>query len=102
MSSAGGMRLAAPPLDQGHLKKAKRLRQKELQMNREIRDTILNLLMCWIIFSIAYSNRDGRSFLIHKETMDAFIAPPNKNYPPHHQTENELPKFTEVGTYINS
>ncbi|XP_052217966.1 polycystic kidney disease 2-like 1 protein [Dreissena polymorpha] len=93
---SGGMRLAAPPLAKGHLKKAKRLRQKELQMNRAIRDTILNLLMCWIIFSIAYSNRDGRSYLIYKETMDAFIAPPNKNYPPPHQTEHELPKFTEI------
>ncbi|KAH3811363.1 hypothetical protein DPMN_139774 [Dreissena polymorpha] len=62
MSSAGGMRLAAPPLDMGHLKKAKRLRQKELQLNRAIRDTILNLLMCWIIYSIACSNRDGRSY----------------------------------------
>ncbi|KAH3739317.1 hypothetical protein DPMN_045967 [Dreissena polymorpha] len=102
MSSADVMRLAAPILDQKHLEKAKCLRQKELQMNRAIRDAILNILMFWIIFSIAYSNRDGRSYLIHKETMDAFIAPPKKNFPPPNQTKHDLPKFTEVGTYIHS
>lgn len=56
-------------------------------MKRAIRDTVVNLVICWILFSIAYSNRDGRSYLMHKEIMDALVDPPK---------ETKLPNFTKV------
>ncbi|WAQ96750.1 PK1L2-like protein [Mya arenaria] len=72
---SGGIRLPAPPLDEDQLSAARQMRQRELLMKRAFRDCITNLAICWILFSIAYSNRDSRSYLMHKETMEAFIQP---------------------------
>lgn len=58
-------------------------------MKRAMRDTIINVSVAWILFSIAYSNRDIRSYFMHKEIVDTFIDPVH---------DQELPKFNKVHT----
>ena len=86
---SGGCRLPAPPLDEDLLEEARAVRQREVMMKRAIRDVIINLTVGWILFSVAYSNRDSRSYLMHKEIYDSFIEPKSN-------LTTKLPKFTTV------
>ncbi|XP_045214928.2 uncharacterized protein LOC123565009 [Mercenaria mercenaria] len=73
-----GLRLPAPPLDQKKLEKAREEKQRDVLMKRAMRDIITNIVIIWILFSISYSNRDTRSFYMHKEVVNTLLEPINK------------------------
>jgi hypothetical protein len=74
-SLTGGARKPAPPLDQEKLDSARELRKMELQMRKALRDIVLNILHAWILFSIAYSNLDSQSYLLHEQIKGNILEP---------------------------
>ena len=72
---SGGMRLPAPPLDNKRLVEARYQRQKEIMMKSALKNVVVNLFICWILFSISYSNRDNRSYFLHMDVHKQILAP---------------------------
>ncbi|XP_045211050.2 uncharacterized protein LOC123562481 [Mercenaria mercenaria] len=72
---SGGKRKPAPPLDQEKLNAAREWRLVELMMRKAMRDIALNIFHAWILFSIAYSNLDSQSYLLHEEIKDKIVEP---------------------------
>ena len=72
------MRLPAPPLDNKRLEEARYQRKKEMMMKSALKNVIVNLFMCWILFSISYSNRDNRSYFLHEDVVKQILKPEGK------------------------
>ena len=44
-------------------------------MRSAFKNIIINLFICWILFSISYSNRDNRSYFLHRDVHKQILAP---------------------------
>ena len=83
-----GLRLPAPPLDTKRLEEARSVRKKEVMMRSAFMNVVINLFICWILFSISYSNRDNRSFYLHQDVVKQILKPIG------------LPSFVDVSSKI--
>ena len=79
-----GIRLPAPPLDSKCLEDARLVRKRELMMKSAFKNVVINLFVCWLLFSISYSNRDNRSYYLHDDVVTQILKPA------------EFPKFMDV------
>ncbi|WAR15130.1 PK1L2-like protein, partial [Mya arenaria] len=73
----------SPPLKGDNLEQAASSWKNEQGLIAVFKDIILNLFLVFIICSIAFSNRDNRSYSLHEDIINQFVTPWGK---PHFQT----------------
>ncbi|XP_052760826.1 polycystic kidney disease protein 1-like 2 [Mya arenaria] len=73
----------SPPLKGDNLVRAANVWKNEQNLMTVLRDILLNMLLIFIICSIAFSNRDNRSYSLHEDIINQFITPWKK---PHFKT----------------
>ncbi|KAK3090920.1 hypothetical protein FSP39_015723 [Pinctada imbricata] len=69
------IRIPVPPLSNDMLERARQDRMREVKMVQAIKEIIITVIFLWIIFSISYSNRDHRSYLIHRAVENQILTP---------------------------
>ncbi|XP_052820335.1 polycystin family receptor for egg jelly-like [Mya arenaria] len=73
----------SPPLKGDNLEQAASSWKHKQELMAVFKDIILNLFLMFIICSIAFSNRDNRSYSLHEDIINQFVTPWRK---PHFQT----------------
>ncbi|KAJ8317990.1 hypothetical protein KUTeg_003081 [Tegillarca granosa] len=81
-----GFRFPSPPLTAATIQKAREERQRDMKMMGSLKEVVVTLIFLWIIFSISYSNRDDRSYLLHRNVVKEILDP----------IELTKPKFTKI------
>ncbi|WAR15291.1 PKD2-like protein, partial [Mya arenaria] len=84
------------PLKGANLERVANIVKNKQDLMAVFQDILLNMLFMFIIFSIAFSNRDDRSYQLHEETINQFVTPWRKPHLAKIKTQGDMYTWLNV------